>query len=292
MEAEVQTNTIDLTKPKKLSIAFEQHLEKYHTIFQEAYDRVMAEVKNEIKNTENFVLFVVRAMYAVKDADLHGLHKKEIVVDIVQKIVDCMPIPLEEKTTLKARTLPTIEAIIDTLVYAAKGYMYLKHLGTEVEEAAEAGCAKCQTLCIGRCRGCRRAAAPRSALRADPIDDDQLDLTGMVDEVYNVVKSMVRQRKITVANLVSIGSTIMQVVEEYPNLVGYQKKHIVLSVAHRLVDEIDDNDVDKTTKEIIKIAIDTTLDKTIDFIIKASRGEIEIINKIVESVEAACAKCW
>lgn len=279
------------TVPQKLSDAFEQRLKKYHAVFQEAYDHVMSEVKEEIKHSENFVKFVIRAMVAVKDADLHGLEKKEIVVDIVHKVVDAMPIPDDEKATLKARTFPTIENIIDAMVYASKGYMYLKHKSAEAAEDVREGCTACQQRCLLRCRGCRRQhpeQAARSA-RAEPIDDEHLDLNALVDEVYDVVKTVVRVKQVTLANIVSIGSTIMQVVEEYPGLVGYQKKHLVLRVAHRLVDDL--VQTDDATREMIKVAIDTTLDKAIDFIIKASRGEIELINKIADAVERGCAKC-
>jgi hypothetical protein len=292
---------VELNKPEKLSSEFEQHLQKYETIFQEGYDRVMSEVKDKIKDVENFVTFVVHAMNAVKDADLHGIEKKDIVVDIVRKVVDAMPITDEEKVALKARAFPTIEAIIDALVYASKGYMYLAHQAEQLTNDLEEGCAKC----AGKCRGCRRQKGQKGQkrqkargnarviknkmkLKAKVKTTENLDISSLVDDVYNNVKNIIRHKEITLSNLVSIGSIIMQIVEEYPALAGYQKKQLVLSVAHRLVDEFE---MDQATKEVIKVAIDTTLSKTIDFIIKASRGEIEVINNIIAKIEQGCAKC-
>jgi hypothetical protein len=280
MEEEV----VQSKKPEKLSTDFDQHLKKYHAIFTEAYDRVMAEVKDEIKDAENFVTFVVRTMQAVKDADLHGWQKKEIVRDIVCKVVAAMPIEEEEKAKLRQNAVVAVDNIIDALVFAAKGYMYLRH---QVEQDVTDGCVRCQTRCVGCCRNCRRAQQAKTRAGAVAVADEHLNLSGIVDDVYDTVKTIIRQKDITVGNLISIGSVIMQVVEEYPTLVGYQKKQLVLRVAHRLVDDL----VSDETKQMINLAIDTTLDKSIDFIIKASRGEIEIINKIVEAVKTGCAKC-
>jgi hypothetical protein len=84
----------------------------------------------------------------------------------------------------------------------------------------------------------------------------------------------------------------MQIVEQYPALQGWEKKNLVLAVVNRVVDELP---FDAGMRETIQAGIATTLPATIDFIIKASRGEVEIVNQIVDAtgacVERFCNRC-
>ena len=263
-------------KPQKITIAFDQHLAKCEAIFITAYDQVRTALASSHNDATNIVVFVIKAMQAVADTDIHGWEKKSIVVDIVYKVVDDLNIEESQKSQIRHTVLPTVDSLIDLLVSAAKGYLYLKHQSREALDAVSTRCS-----CLPR----RRRQRHHRPLR---IADEALDMTGMVDDVYDVVKTIVKNRNVTMANIMSIGSVIMQVVEQYPQLVGYQKKQLVICVAHKVVDELS---IDDATKVTIKAVIDSTLDKAIEFIIKASRGEIEIVNKIVEATTGCIDRC-
>lgn len=283
---EPQLEPIIVIKPTKATDDFEAHMAKLHAIFLEASDRVIAELKDDIKSAENYAVFVVRAMQAVADADIHGDEKKRIVIDIVHKIVDSMPISEEARQQVKDTNYELTSDMIDLMIGAAKGYMYLKQKLEAALDADDSGCG-----CFGKKTAA--AAAPKAA-RDDPAAagvpvSALFDVNLLVDEVYDTIKGMVRHQEITLVNIVTIGTTCMQVVEQYPQLTGYQKKQLVLRVLHNLIDE--DPNLDPKTRATLKLAIDTTVSMAINFIVKAANGEIELLNKIVAAVERKCGAC-
>lgn len=271
---------IVVVQPVKATDAFEAHTKKLDAIFAEAYDRVLSELKGDIAVPGNYPVFIVRAMQAVADADIHGDEKKQIVIDIVNKLVENMPISDAERARVKATNYMLTNNLIDLMIGAAKGYLYLK---TKVEEAVESSA----------CSGCfsRTTAVPTAeATRSTPtVVNAHFDANVLVDEVYNIVKRMTRNKQISLINIVTFGTMVMQVVEEYPQLAGYQKKQLVLRVLHNLIDE--DTAMDATERATLKLAIDTTVSLSIDFLVKVANGEIVLINKIVEAIERKCGSC-
>lgn len=265
-------------KPVKVSTAFDSHIEKYEKVFIAAYQHIKQSVKDSFDDAEVVIDITVQAMQLVADADLHGWEKKTLVSDLVQKLVkETVENHDDLREKINSSVIPVVHTFIDMLISAAKGYLYLKHKTEEVVNNHH--------CCIPIRR--RRQRRTRT-VELMPIEDTALDLTGMVDDVYDVVKSIIVYKEITLANLMPIGSVIMQVVEQYPQLVGYQKKHIVLQVAHRLVDKLG---IDEGAKTAIKVAIDTTLDRAIDFIIRASRGEVELLNKLSDAIGGCIDRC-
>jgi hypothetical protein len=271
--------------PKQENKLFDEHLQRVRDVMKQAYLRVRFEVEEELDNAKNFVSFVVKAMEALSEADLHGWEKKEIVMDVVHDVVNEMTISEEDKQVLRERSIPAIGTIIDVLVAASKGYLYLQHTTKHAVEDAKDSCAGC---------GCfpKRSKGKKALDTVKPRDDvsvgDKVDTAALVGTVYDQIRGMIKHKQVSVEMFISLGSIVMQIVEEFPSLQGWEKKNLVLAVIHKALEEIPPHALSDSARAAIKIAIDTTVSATIDFIIKASRGEVEFVNRIVDGCAARC----
>jgi len=106
-----------------------------------------------------------------------------------------------------------------------------------------------------------------------------------IDKLYESLARLVGDQKITAQNAVLIATNLMQIVENYPDLTGEQKKTIVLHVLKKFVrDTMNDNDEDA-----VIMFIDLFLPSVIDTIISVDKKKIMVnIKKGFASCFACC----
>lgn len=264
----------------KIETGIEKRMQHYHDMLLGAYEQSLAEIKEDIKSSKHLVTFVATAMKVVKNNDdLHATQRKNLIVDVIHKIIAAMPVAHDEKQTIHNLFLPSLVDLIDVIEAAAKGHLIFRPKPAPVPAPRRLFRLKLfGGVVIHAQRGLEDATTPSVAV--------VVDVVPVVNDVYQSVKCMLLGKQINMASLISIGSLIMQVVDQYPQLSGAQKKQIVLQVAHNIVGE---TELDVATKQMINAAIDTTLDMAIEFIIKAKNGQIDVVNKIEASVKSCCA---
>lgn len=102
--------------------------------------------------------------------------------------------------------------------------------------------------------------------------------------IYDQIATAIRGRSITASNVVAIATQCMVLVQTYPMLSGSEKKQIVLTVLHKLVDEAKLPESDAST---IHVLIDTVVSSAIDAIKDAFKHKINLDSP------ASCLKsCW
>jgi hypothetical protein len=260
---------------------FDKKLQQYQIIFAEAKDKVMYDLKDDIQDSSSFALVVVRCTQAIKcHEELHGYETDDMIVDLVHNVITSMPISSVEKDKIKNLYYPTILSIVNSLTAANKHYLSLK--SKKDTEAAKKKQRKRRT------RSIRSEAAPETlgvvADSAAPI----IDMVALVQEVYHTATNGIRQRRLSAGTIISIGSQLMQIVEQYPQLSGTQKKEVVISVIHKIIEA---SDLTSQEKEDLTFVVDTVLSLVVNFIVKAYNGEIPFVNNIVEKVTNCFGKC-
>ena len=106
-----------------------------------------------------------------------------------------------------------------------------------------------------------------------------MDISHYVDLVYQAARTNIfdiRNGEINAGNVILLATQLMVMVEDYPELTGGQKKHVVLEVLRRTVD---DSTMDPNDKFAVKAVINTVVPPAIDQIIRASRGDLDL-NKV------------
>jgi hypothetical protein len=250
----------------------EKKLQSVQLIFIQARDRILFELKDELEDTTNFVTFVVKAMQVLKDIDIHSYERQDLVIDLVQSVVESMTIDEEEKEEIRAKCFPAIVSIVSILSASAKGYLYIQQ-GIDTAEQSVRGCFR---------------KAPVSAKKIRNVKTTPLDIEATFLDIFSTISVSITHKQLSLSNIIPIGSMVMQIVEEYPQLPGSQKKEVVISVMHKL---INDSNLSESTKATLNVIIDTVLAKTIDFVVSAARGEIELVNIIVEKIQSSsCCK--
>ena len=96
----------------------------------------------------------------------------------------------------------------------------------------------------------------------------------LIDTIEYLYKFMVtiRTDKITPTNFIIITTQLIQLVEKYKNLTGYQKKMVVISVIKKLVNSQFNTEDDK---KAINLIINFTLPSIIDNLINAINGNLK-----------------
>lgn len=265
---------------QSLADNIQDYVEEYTKIFQNVYNNVLLFAKDKLDKADNVVDFLMLAMTAVNEhGRLHGFEKKEIVKDVVAKLVETMTIDDEQKDELRRVVTPHLDETIDFMIAAAKGYLFLEKVGDKVEE----GFQKC-------CLPCKRKSRRRGGARQPKTFElpPHRSITGLADIIYDKVRGMITSKSVSISNIVSIVTIVMQFVQQYPALAGGEKKQIVKHVIYRLIDEIPINPLDR---EGIKAFLNTTLDKTIDYVISVARGDIDLIGKISDVIDKCGTSC-
>jgi hypothetical protein len=252
---------------------------------EEFFDRLFEGFKNAVSNiecnAENFMDFLVKAMELVerfandvkKDMELHGLEKKELVEDILCKffaeLTDWAQEREEDYNKLMIELTIYMDKIIDILVSAAKGYLHFN------EYLVQAKCCKPKS----RRRKNKNETTPK----------DISEVTPLVDQVYDDVRKSIVNKTFSATNFIVLVTIVMQVVEKLAELSGPEKKEIAIRVIKRLIMEIP---MPENEKEAIAIIVETTLSKSIDYIIMAANGELDFgkIKEQFKSIFGCCTK--
>lgn len=250
---------------------FDQHLDSLQKAFLAARDQV-----TQSDAATDFVSCVIKCMQAVNASKyaMHDHEKTDMIVNLVKDVIaNSNQMNADQKKMFRDHAFPMIEDLITSLSAASWGEFYLKHKTLRVNAK-------------GRDAPVAPTVTPVAPVA--PAAETAIDIGGLVDDVYNTLKTILRMKEVTIVNIVSISTTTMQIIEQYPQLSGAQKKTTALLVLHRVVDGLDK---DEETKAALNLAIDTIVSKAIDFIIAASRGEVQFVNDIHEKVTGCIAKC-
>lgn len=273
----------------------QQYVNEYNKLFTELHKKLIKKLNNQLNHANNFVDFISCAIQLLtqESVSLHGFQKKEMVIDLVKGVVETMKISDEDKEILKKCVFPTLDNTVDLFIAAAKGYMFLN----ETADIVEDGCTKCQAKCNGsKCFGCRHSENKRSKKNRStsthkkaPLDmKGNIDITALSDIVYDKVKEMITHKQVTIANVIGIVTLAMQMVQQFAGVSGTDKKKIVISVVHRLLNEIP---MDEADKFAIQVLVDVTLDKTIDFVVGIANGDIDLLGVMEETVTRCKIMC-
>lgn len=284
----------------KFAQDIEEYLHKYALVFENVYNKVRKAAQDKLNDMNNIMEFLITAMYIVSQhPELHGCDKKELVRDVIAKVIDDMSITDEDKAHLK-HIFPFLDHIVDVLIAAAKGRLFLAKVGHEIEEYVEdttecvGGCVGgCFKKTFGKCKGkcqdkCTKKAktVARPKFKDIPIEAGAIDDMGVL--IYDKLKSMITTKQINMNNIMTIVGIVMQLVQQYPALTGEQKKQIVKNVVYKLVNDLPLSDSDRLS---LLGLLNATLDKTIDYIIAVASGQIDIIGQIVDTAEKISNGC-
>lgn len=263
----------------------EEYCQKFSEVFEDIYDDVKKYAKDRFNDADNLIDFLMVAMRTVaKHGELHGFDKKELVRDVVNQAIVDMTISDEDKDELRHKVAPYLDHTVEVMIAAAKGYLFLQKVKDELAEQA----GDLKECCQGCCLRCKKQEPKIYTLSSVPTEGGVDDL-GVI--IYEKLRKMISTKHVTINNVISIVGIAMQLVQQYPTLQGAQKKQIVKNVIYRLIDEIPMSEIDKMA---VKAFLNSTLDKTIDYIISIANGEIDLlgeIEKVVDKCSVLCAKC-
>lgn len=108
-----------------------------NNFFQQSYDKLIQAVKNQPLNAATAINFVTKAMQIVEEGkNLSGPEKKQIVTDLITKLINEAPLKDDVKSLLLV--LP-YSSIIDTIVAATKNQLKINEVVNEVKKDAK-GC--------------------------------------------------------------------------------------------------------------------------------------------------------
>jgi len=92
-------------------------------------------------------------------------------------------------------------------------------------------------------------------------------------QIYEKLKDIVGDGKVTRGNIVTLLLSIMQFVDSYTHVSGLQKKAIVLDCLYRIIDDQIDDDTEKTD---LKLLVSLTLPNVIDSFVRLDRRQLRV----------------
>lgn len=254
-------------------MSFDDHLQKLEQIKKNCF--LDATYKLKLDTADNYIPLLASAMSAVKESDIHGFQKKEIVTDVMAKIVDQMTVSDETKTMLREHVAPALGDIMDRIVAATKGYLFLKKSkdndDDDDDHAAPAGC-----FCLAKPKV---VAAKREVKELEPTTTEEI-----VDALFEKVKAQTEGKPLDFCTVVHVGVTIMQALDQFFALSGEDKKCILVTTLHKIVNEAELSD---STRAILNKAIDLVIPPTVNIIVAAARGQFTL-QLAVDEVKASC----
>lgn len=107
--------------------------------FQSSYNKLVQSIKGQQLNAATAIIFVTRAMQIIEESkSLSGPEKKQIVLDLIVKLITETPMKDEPKALLLS--LP-YSSIIDQIVAATKNQLKINEVVDEVKKQGKAcGC--------------------------------------------------------------------------------------------------------------------------------------------------------
>lgn len=117
----------------------EPTIDTHSALFNEIYDKIKAAVIGRTINASNLASIAVTAMQIVEAyPKLLGYQKKELVINIICKIIVDLPVTDDTEMLLLSTAKAVLPMLIDTVVAAANGQLTLQ----TIEEKAK-GCFSC-----------------------------------------------------------------------------------------------------------------------------------------------------
>lgn len=113
-------------------------------VFSAVYDKVKSMIVNKTFSLSNWITLVTLAMEVVeKVPQLHGIEKRNLVVDLVAKLVTEIPMSEDDRAAVSAIIRTTLPSIIDAIVQGTLGQIAV-NIAEEVAEQTNKCLAKCQ----------------------------------------------------------------------------------------------------------------------------------------------------
>ena len=96
-----------------------------------------------------------------------------------------------------------------------------------------------------------------------------LSVSARFDNMYTLLKNAIVDKTINASSIMGLVASAMKVVQGFPELIGPEKKDIVINLIRRVISDLP---LDELDRENIKMFIDFTLPSVIDNIISATKG--------------------
>jgi len=245
---------------------YDKHLKKLEALKHATFDHVFNET--DLTKAENYIPALAKTMSSVHAAEIHGFQKKEIVEDVMAKLVNTMQIHEDDKQVLQEIGTPGIGTIIDKIIAASKGYLFLND---PADDEAQSGC-----IC-----GKRRKPAQKKKKAGQTTTEE------IVDNLFDQVKGMTKDKPLDFCTIVHIAVVIMQSLDQFFALSGEDKKCIVVTTLHKIVNEAPPEKISDTMRAILNRAIDMIIPTTINIIVAAVRGELSF-SVVVDEIKRQC----
>jgi len=123
-----------------------------------------------------------------------------------------------------------------------------------------------------------------------PAQSDNI-LLNRLAQLYDYSKSILDTKKITTTNIIMIMNNLIQIVEQYKELTGNQKKMLVLDTLKKIINE---NITDENEKQQLILFINITLPMVLDSIILAINGDMKFAKEKITGCFSklfSCCKC-
>lgn len=112
-------------------------------IFDAVYDKIKGMIANKEFNLANWVSLVTLSMEVVEVVpNMHGLQKRDLVVDLIAKLVTEIPMSDSDRTLVASLVRTTLPSMIDALVQGSLGQIAI-NLAAKAEEHVTKCWAKC-----------------------------------------------------------------------------------------------------------------------------------------------------
>ena len=106
------------------------------------------------------------------------------------------------------------------------------------------------------------------------VDDVEIAFPKFISsQIYENLKDIIGDGKVTRGNIVTLLLSIMQLVDSYTHVTGVQKKAIVLDCLYRIIDDQID---DVTERTDLKLLVSLTLPNVIDSFVRLDRRQLRI----------------
>ncbi len=110
--------------------------------------------------------------------------------------------------------------------------------------------------------------------------------TTATENLYEELNKILAGAKLNTSNLTVILVNLMQIVETYPKLTGYQKKEVILAAINMLIDDQNDNVEDAET---LKLLVKMTLPNLIDTLVSIDKKQLNIkLKKFSSYIFSSC----
>jgi hypothetical protein len=241
-------------------------LHNYNDKFIELYNVLKSSLSQSLNDAHNISSFVLHAMVIVWEnvGDLANLQKKDLVMDMIMRLVSEMDVGDNDKEVLKNCVVLSLSNLIDVLLVAKKGKMYIKKKVVEVEKK---GCLSAVGFGGNRNKNIRDVD---NGVSPNVVLPDNIDPANIL---FDQLVMMIQSKTVNVTNIMTVISTAMQLVEQYPALPGDKKKTIVIEIVNKLIAQIPTDD---NTRATIQSVADMAMSGMIDLVVGVANGSINI----------------